>query len=154
MDESDLAQASMTSQKFKFNRSLYQWQQSDAGWKLMCSGGAVAEVVPDLKFPTMFRVKIPGMPPSDIVNLTRAKDAALSLADAVLDGRIRSFQAPGIARSAEATRLQTDDPNAPRKPAGANPTRHREGIASQHPAEPADDTRQRVRGRRRGGGKA
>jgi hypothetical protein len=78
----------MTSHKFKFNRSLYQWQQSGAGWKLMRSGDAVAEVVPDLKFPTMFRIKVPGMPSSDMVNMSRAKDAALSLADAVLDGRI------------------------------------------------------------------
>jgi Helix-turn-helix domain len=44
---------------------------------------------------------------------------------AVLDGRIRSFQAPGIARSAEATRQQADNRNAPRTRAGVNPTRHR-----------------------------
>jgi hypothetical protein len=144
----------MTSQKFKFNRGFYQWLQSCAGWKLMRSGDAVAEVVPDLKFPNMFRIKIPGMPPSDMVNRTRAKDAALSLADAVLDGRIRNFQTPGIARSAEATRPQVDNRNAPRKRAGVNPTRRSEGVASQHAAESADDTRQQVRGRRRGGGKA
>jgi hypothetical protein len=143
----------MTSQKFKFNRGFYQWLQSCAGWKLMRSGDAVAEVVPDLKFPNMFRIKIPGMPPSDIVNLTRAKDAALSLADAVLDGRIASLQAPRIALSAGATRLQADDQNALRRHAGANPTCHHEGIASQHAAEPADDAGQQVRGHRVGGGK-
>jgi hypothetical protein len=32
-----------------------------------------------------------------MVNLTRAKDAALSLADAMLDDRKRGFQAPAIA---------------------------------------------------------
>jgi hypothetical protein len=65
----------MTSHSFKFNRSLYRWQQFGGGWKLMRAGDAVAEVVPDIKFPTMFRVKVPGIP--------TAKDAALSLADAV-----------------------------------------------------------------------
>jgi hypothetical protein len=34
----------MTSHKFKFNRPLYQWEQSGAGWKLMRSGDVVAEV--------------------------------------------------------------------------------------------------------------
>jgi hypothetical protein len=65
--------------------------------------------------------------------------SALSLADAVLDGRIRSFQAPGIARSAEGARQQADNRNAPRTRAGVNPTRRSEGITSQHAAEPADD---------------
>jgi hypothetical protein len=79
----------MTSHKFKFNRSFYQWQPSGARWKLVRSGDVVAEVVPDPKHATMFCVKVRGMPLSDMVNLSRAKDAALSLADAVLDGRIR-----------------------------------------------------------------
>jgi hypothetical protein len=110
--------ASMMSPKFKFNRSLYRWLRSGTSWLLTRSGDAVAEIVPDLKFPSMFRVKIPGMPPLDIVNLTRARDAALSLADAVLDGRIASLQAPRIALSAGATRLQADDQNALRRRAG------------------------------------
>jgi hypothetical protein len=46
----------MTSHNFKFNRSLYQCQQFSGGWKLMRVGDAVAEVVPDIKFPTMFRI--------------------------------------------------------------------------------------------------
>ena len=41
----------MTSHNFKFNRSLYQWQQFSGGWKLMRLGDAVAEVVSDIKFP-------------------------------------------------------------------------------------------------------
>jgi hypothetical protein len=84
----------MTSHNFKFNRSLYQWQQFRGGWKLMRAGNAVTEVVPDIKFPTMFRIKVLGMPTSDMVNPSRAKDAALSLADAVLDGRLPRAQAP------------------------------------------------------------
>jgi hypothetical protein len=76
-----------TSSKFKFNRSYYGWRQTGGVWRLFRSGRVVAEVVPDLKFPTMFRIKVPGMPLSDMLNLSRANDAALSLADAVLDGR-------------------------------------------------------------------
>jgi hypothetical protein len=133
----------MTRHRFKFNRSFYHWLLSRPNWVLMRSGAVVAEVVPDPKHPTMFRIEVPGMPPADMVNLTRAKDAALSLADAVLDGRIRSFQAPGIAGSAEATRQQPDKRNASRTRAGVDPTRRSEGIAS-HPAEPADDTREQV----------
>jgi hypothetical protein len=130
------AMSEATSSKFKFNRSYYGWRQTGGVWRLIRSSRVVAVVTPDPRFPSMFQIKFPDGSISDIVNLTRAKDAALSLADAVLDGRIRGFQAPGIARSAEATRLQADSANAPRKPAGANPTRHRDGIASQHAAEP------------------
>jgi hypothetical protein len=91
----------MTSQKFKFNRSLYRWLHSAASWELMRSGHVVVQVVPDIKFPTMFRIQVPGMPPSDMVNLSRAKDAALSLEDAVLDGRIRCARVPNIVPTAE-----------------------------------------------------
>jgi hypothetical protein len=119
----------MTSHKFKFNRSLYQWQQSGTGWKLMRSGDVVAEVVPDVKFPTMFRIKVPGMQPSDMVNLSRAKDGALSLADAVRDGRIRGAQAPCIALTAERRSAKGKVPNASAAPVGANPTNQSRGDA-------------------------
>jgi hypothetical protein len=147
--------------KFKFNKSFYEWRAAGVLRQLIRTGRIVAVVVPDAHFPSMFRTKFPDGSISEMVNLMRAKDAALSLADAVLDGRIRSFQAPGIARSAEATRPQVDNRNASRTRAGVNPTRRSEGVASQHGAEPADDTteptddtREQVRGRRRGGGKA
>jgi hypothetical protein len=117
----------MTSHKFKFNRSLYQWQQSGAGWKLMRSGDVVAEVVPDLKYPKMFRIKVPGMAPSDMVNLSRAIDAALSLADALLDGRIRGAHAPTIAQTSKAPSCKVRAPNAPAAPVGAYPTIRRRG---------------------------
>jgi hypothetical protein len=133
--------------KFKFNRSLYRWHRSGAPWTLIQSGRVVAMVVPDQCFPSMFRIEFPDGFISDMLNLTRAKDAALSLADATLDGRIHSLQAPGIARSEEATRLDPDRPNALRPRAGANPTRPRDGIASQDPVEPVGDSSDQVRGR-------
>jgi hypothetical protein len=81
--------------KFKFNRSFYEWRRNDAVWSLIRSGRIVATVVPDLRLPSMFRIKFPDGSFSDMVNLARAKDAALSLADAALDGRIRRPQARG-----------------------------------------------------------
>jgi hypothetical protein len=116
----------MTPHKFKFNRSIYQWQQSGAGWKLMRSGEAVAEVVPG-QLPAMFRIKVPSMPLSDMVNLSRAKDGALSLADAVLDGRIRGAQAPTIAQTSKAPSCKVRARNAPAAPVGEYPTNRRKG---------------------------
>jgi len=90
------------SRKFKFNRSLYEWRRTDAVWSLIRSGRSVATVVPDRRLPHMFRIKLPDGSISDMLNLARAKDAALSLADASLDGRIRRSQCPRIALSTEA----------------------------------------------------
>jgi hypothetical protein len=87
--------------KFKFNRSLYEWRRTGNVWKLICSGRVVATVEPDHRFSSMFRIKFPDGSISDMVNLARGKDAALSLADAALDGRIRRSQAPRIAFSTE-----------------------------------------------------
>jgi hypothetical protein len=48
------------------------------------SGRTVADVVPDVHYPGMYRVKLPAEAPSDMVNLTRARDAALALAGQTL----------------------------------------------------------------------
>jgi hypothetical protein len=117
----------MTSHKFKFNRSFYEWQQSGSGWKLTRSNDVVAEVVPDLSLPTMYRIKVPGMLRSEMVNLSRGRDAALSLADAVLDGRIRGADAPSIAQIAKTPSRKGKVPNAPAAPVGANPTKRCRG---------------------------
>jgi hypothetical protein len=70
----------------KLSRSQFVWD----GLTLRLyskRGKIVAQVVPDPDFQKLYRVQIPGKPLSDMVNLTRAKDAALSLAAAVLDKR-------------------------------------------------------------------
>lgn len=43
-------------------------------------------VVPDAKYPTMWRVRFPDGTLSDMVNRTRAKDAALTLLGRLQDG--------------------------------------------------------------------
>src|SRR5215831_17661860 len=46
-------------------------------WRLYVGNRFTGIVVrPDEKYPSMFRIYRPGQPPSDMVNLTRAKDAA------------------------------------------------------------------------------
>ena len=55
----------------------------DCTWKenkLYCRGRLIGQVVPDGKYPRMWRVKHPDGSLSDMVNLTRAKDAAVSQA--------------------------------------------------------------------------
>jgi len=44
----------------------------------------VAEIVPDEKWPSMWRVRLPDGTLSDMVNLIRAKDAAVTLAGKAL----------------------------------------------------------------------
>ena len=55
----------------------------DAMWKgdrLMLGRRAIATIVPDDNWPGMWRVQIPGRELTDMVNLTRARDAAKSIA--------------------------------------------------------------------------
>jgi len=50
-------------------------------WRLYVGNRFTGIVVsPDEKYPSMFRIYRPGQPPSDMVNLTRAKDAASATA--------------------------------------------------------------------------
>jgi hypothetical protein len=47
-------------------------------WRLYLGGKSTGIVVrPDEKYPSLFRVHWPDRPPSDMANLTRAKDAAM-----------------------------------------------------------------------------
>jgi hypothetical protein len=63
----------------------------DAVWKghrLFLRGDLLATVVPDNDWPGLWRVHLPDGHVSDMVNLTRAKDAAVALAAAVLNDRV------------------------------------------------------------------
>jgi hypothetical protein len=62
------------------NSTKFIWK----GKVFFLSGKSVAEIVLDEEWPNMWRVKIPGRPLSDMVNLTRAKDAAVRLVQADL----------------------------------------------------------------------
>ncbi len=53
----------------------FQWKRVGAEWRLSHDRRQVGRVVPDSKYPDMWRVKLPGGL-SDMVNLSRARDAA------------------------------------------------------------------------------
>ena len=57
-----------------------QWHRAGDHWRLMCSGKPVADVVPDERYPCMYRVRLPAQPLTDLVNLSRARDAAFAMA--------------------------------------------------------------------------
>jgi len=67
----------------------------DAVWRgdrLFVRGRLVAKIVPDQQWPGIWRVQLPNGFLSDIVNRSRAKDAALRVAyEASLDGASGTF---------------------------------------------------------------
>jgi hypothetical protein len=79
----------MISPTFRFHGAIYRWLPTADGLKLERSGRVVAEVVPEERHPSMFRIKLLGKPVSDMVNLSRAKNAELRLADHALQNRPR-----------------------------------------------------------------
>jgi hypothetical protein len=62
-------------------RTRFTWK----GEQLFYQGRPLASVEPDKDWPGMWRVRMADGHVTDMVNLTRAKDAALSLASAALD---------------------------------------------------------------------
>jgi hypothetical protein len=87
----------ITHRRFRFHRRTYEWRQTGQTWELTTAGQTVAQVVPDEKYPGMWRVDLGDDPLSDMVNLTRAKDAALSLADRAIEtGRLSRPGGPPI----------------------------------------------------------
>jgi hypothetical protein len=62
----------------------------------------MATVVPDRDWPRMYRVQMPDGRLTDMVNLTRAKDAAYSVALGQLNGGETRAEAPLIRFSGEA----------------------------------------------------
>ena len=63
-------------------RRTYQWRTNGQRcWELLLIGSVVATVEPDATYAGMWRIKVGDGPLSDMVNLSRAKDAAVRLAD-------------------------------------------------------------------------
>src|SRR5260221_4775416 len=66
------------------------YRADDLQWKgdalrLAGKGNPVVRIVPDAKYPQMWRIELPDGRLSDMVNRARAKDAALSIACDVLN---------------------------------------------------------------------
>jgi hypothetical protein len=68
-----------------YGRCHLTWVRDCTAWVVRHSGTELARVVPDEKYPGMWRVRSPEGRLSDMANLTWAKDAAASMALAVLN---------------------------------------------------------------------
>jgi hypothetical protein len=71
-----------------FGRRDLTWHRERDGTLALCRNGSseiLARVVADHVYPGMWRVKMPSGKLSDMTNLVRAKDAAMSVALAILN---------------------------------------------------------------------
>ncbi len=72
----------------------FDWRQCKTGYALHAMGhrNAIVHVVPDQRWPGMWRIRHPDGRLSDMANLTWAKDGAKGLAMRLLDPRRRAEQ--------------------------------------------------------------
>jgi hypothetical protein len=69
-----------------FDNSQLQWRGNRL--RLRNDGASpVVEVVPDSRYPNMWRVRAPSRPDSDLVNRTLAREAARSILLSILNSR-------------------------------------------------------------------
>jgi hypothetical protein len=71
-----------------FGRRDLTWRRETDGTLVLCRTGSrtiLARIVPDRVYPGMWRVKMPTGKLSDMTNLVRAKDAAMSIALSMLN---------------------------------------------------------------------
>ena len=64
------------------------WRRERDSTLVLCRAGSraiLAQIVSDRVYPSMWRVKMPSGTLSDMTNLTRAKDAAMSIALSILN---------------------------------------------------------------------
>jgi hypothetical protein len=106
---------------FAFAGKTWQWLQIGQTYELRTGGRAVARVVPDQVYPQMYRVERADKL-SDMANLTRAKDAALSLSSGADDRQRRApmRQNEKGANQQRAPEKLTSD----RRRASVNPAHH------------------------------
>jgi hypothetical protein len=114
-----------------YSRRHLQWVRDGAAWVVRNGGSELVRVVPDEKYPGMWRVRSPDGRLSDMANITWAKDAAVTMALAVLnrsdDVGIDGVDGTqkGIAKSA----VQVP-PDTGRVPTGDRPTELQSGASS------------------------
>jgi hypothetical protein len=71
-----------------FGRRELIWSRESDGTLVLCRTGSrtiLARIVADRVYPSMWRVKTPSGKLSDMTNLTRAKDAAMTMTLAILN---------------------------------------------------------------------
>ena len=86
------------SQPFTYrNTNTYHWRTGGSRWELVSARRVVAKVVPDAVYAGMWRIDLGDGALSDMVNLTRAVEAAATRADAII--RRRHLGAPPMRRN-------------------------------------------------------
>jgi hypothetical protein len=78
-----------------YDRDDFTLREEPDGWAPHCVGrrSAVLHVLPDATYPVMWRIRHPDGQLSDMANLIRAKDAAMSVASRALN---RSLQEEAV----------------------------------------------------------
>jgi hypothetical protein len=77
-----------------FNRDDLIWRSDGGGLAICFQRRVMLRILPDATWPKMWRVQHPDGRLSDMVNLTRAKDAAITLALASLNTQDSPAEAP------------------------------------------------------------
>jgi hypothetical protein len=78
-----------------FSRLDLNWQKDGEAWAVRYRSRVLLQVAPDLTHSGMWRIRHPDGRLSDLVNLSRAKDAATSLAVGILNAdKRRSVSSP------------------------------------------------------------
>jgi hypothetical protein len=92
-----------------YSRRHLQWVRDGAAWVVRNGGTELVRVVPDEKYPGMWRVRSPDGRLSDMANITWAKDAAVTMALAVLNAVEQPYHEPGLADRQRRNLEQFDD---------------------------------------------
>jgi hypothetical protein len=85
-----------------FSRVDLNWRRDGEAWVVRYRNRALLHVVPDATYPAMWRIRHLDGRLSGIVNLSRAKDAAISLALGILNGDKRRAVASPMRESESA----------------------------------------------------
>jgi len=102
-----------------YSRRNLTWVRNGTAWVTRHNGIELARAVPDQKYAGMWRVRFPDGRLSDLANITWAKDAAATMALAVLNRTAAPHCASGDARNdagdaAQATARSTSAPRLTR----------------------------------------
>jgi hypothetical protein len=66
-----------------------RWRRAGNDWILECGRRRLGRVYPDSKWPNMWRSTLPDGRPSDMANLSWAKNAILAMAEREMEWEVR-----------------------------------------------------------------
>jgi hypothetical protein len=84
----------------KYDNADLTWRGDRLALKAGGRAGPAVEIVPDSTYPGMWRIKTPDGSLSDMLNRTRARDAARSILLGILRQRLAPSEAPPVRSAA------------------------------------------------------